>query len=498
MRALVSVSDKTGIVEFCKGLIELGFEIISTGGTAKVLKEQGLKTIDISEVTGFPEMLDGRVKTLHPKIHGGLLALRDNPEHVATCKKHGIEFIDLVVVNLYPFEQTIAKPNVKLEEAIENIDIGGPSMLRSAAKNYRSVGVITDPSDYPIILKELGKNKGKLSDSTKTALAIKVFNKTSCYDQAIYQYLNKSFGGEVQPKESINNIFKLRYGENPHQDAIYYGKPYKQLHGKELSFNNIIDLDAAQNIVADFTDPAIAIIKHTNPCGAAIGKNLAEAYDKAFACDPVSAFGSIIGANKKVDAAVAEKIGSLFVEAVVAPAYDEDALAKLKEKKNIRIIVTDFKIDPIDIKRTNNGYLIQARDEMLTAEKDLQVKTKKSPKLISDLLFAWKICRHVKSNAIVLAKNGATIGVGAGQMSRIDALECAIKKATEHSKDKIKGCVLASDAFFPFRDTVDKAHSAGVLEIIQPGGSVRDEESIKACDEHGIAMVFTGRRHFKH
>jgi phosphoribosylaminoimidazolecarboxamide formyltransferase/IMP cyclohydrolase len=498
MRALVSVSDKTGVVEFCQGLIELGFEIISTGGTAKALKEKGIKTLDISEVTGFPEMLDGRVKTLHPKIHGGLLALRDNPEHVKTCQAHQIDFIDLVVVNLYPFEQTVAKPDVKVEEAIENIDIGGPSMLRSAAKNYRSVGVVTEPADYPVILAELKKNKGKLSDTTRTALAIKVFQKTSTYDNAIFNYLNKTFGGNELPKVSQAKIFKLRYGENPHQDAMYYGKPYNQLHGKELSFNNIIDLDAAQNIVADFAEPAIAIIKHTNPCGAAIGKTLVEAYNKAFACDPVSAYGSIIGANKKVDLALAEKVAELFVEAIIAPAYEEDALNKLKAKKNIRIIITDFKIDPIDMKRTNNGYLIQARDEMTTTEKDLQLKTKKSATMLSDLLFAWKICRHVKSNAIVLAKNGVTLGVGAGQMSRVDALECAIKKAKEHSGDKLKDCVLASDAYFPFRDTVDKAFVIGVKEIIQPGGSVRDEESIKACDEHGMAMVFSGRRHFKH
>lgn len=494
MRALVSVSDKTGIVDFCKGLVELGFEIISTGGTSKTLKEHGIKTMDISEVTQFPEMLDGRVKTLHPKIHGGLLALRNNPEHVETCKKQSIEYIDLVVVNLYPFEQTVAKPDIKLHDAIENIDIGGPSMLRSAAKNYQSVGVITDPADYGKILAELKANKCQLTLKTKEELAVKVFIRTSAYDSAIAAYLSRSLvGTEAGPATQ-----KLRYGENPHQDAVYIGKPYTQLHGKELSFNNIIDIDAAQNIVADFTEPAIAIIKHTNPCGAAIGKTIEEAYDKALACDPVSAFGGIVGVNRTVTVDLAERVAKLFVEVVVAPDYAPEALAKLQEKKNIRLIKTDFSLTGQDIKRTNNGYLVQDRDEMTTTEKDLDLKTTAGPQNLADLLFAWKICRHVKSNAIVLAKDGAAIGVGAGQMSRIDALNCAIRKAQEQNADKIKGCVLASDAFFPFRDVVDTVAKIGVTEIVQPGGSMRDEESIAACNEHGIAMVFTGRRHFKH
>lgn len=498
MRALVSVSDKTGVVEFCKGLVELGFEIISTGGTSKALNDAGIKTMDISDVTNFPEMLDGRVKTLHPKIHGGLLGLRENAEHVKTCKEHGIEWIDLVVVNLYPFEATIAKPDVTLEDAIENIDIGGPSMLRSASKNYQSVGVITEAEDYPKILEELKANKGQLTLETKQQLAIKVFEKTSAYDNAIAGYLNKTINGIDIPTENVKETMTLRYGENPHQDAIYAGQPYNQLHGKELSFNNIIDIDAAQNIVNDFDVPAISIIKHTNPCGAAIGKDLAEAYEKALACDPVSAFGSIIGSNQTVTLALAEKMSSLFVEAIVAPEYDEDALNKLKEKKNLRIIKTDFKVSPNDTKRTNNGYLIQARDEENVGKDQLDLKTKEKPQDLDNLLFAWKICKHVKSNAIVLAKDGATIGVGAGQMSRIDALDCAIKKAKEQNEDKLKGCVLASDAFFPFRDGVDRAHEVGVNEVIQPGGSVRDEESIEACNEHGMAMVFTGIRHFKH
>jgi len=495
MRALISVSDKTGIVEFCQGLAELGFEIISTGGTSKVLKENGLKTIDISDITQFPEMLDGRVKTLHPKIHGGLLALRDNPEHVATCQKHEISFIDLVVVNLYPFEQTIAKPGIELTEAIENIDIGGPSMLRSAAKNYRSVGVITDPADYSAVLAELKENK-ELSLQTKEKLAIKVYGRTASYDKAISDYLNKAL--LQKSMEEPGSAQKLRYGENPHQNAVYIGKPYTQLHGKELSFNNIIDIDAAQNIVADFDEPAVAIIKHTNPCGAAIGSTPEEAYDKALACDPVSAFGGIIGVNRPVSVELAEKVAQLFVEVIVAPDYTPEALAKLKEKKNIRLIKTEFVITGPDVKRTNNGYLVQDRDCMLTEEKDLQLQTKKAPQNIQNLLFAWKICRHVKSNAIVLASGGAAIGVGAGQMSRIDAFDCAVKKAQENNAAKIKDCVLASDAFFPFRDVVDKAAQLGIAEIIQPGGSMRDAESITACEEHGIAMVFTGRRHFKH
>ncbi|MDR1114304.1 MAG: bifunctional phosphoribosylaminoimidazolecarboxamide formyltransferase/IMP cyclohydrolase [Candidatus Margulisbacteria bacterium] len=492
MRALVSVSDKTGIVEFCQGLAGLGCEIISTGGTAKVLKENGVKTLDISEVTGFPEMLDGRVKTLHPKIHGGLLALRDNPEHAAVCQKHGITFIDIVVVNLYPFEQTIAKPDTALAEAIENIDIGGPSMLRSAAKNYRSVTVLTDPKDYAPVLAELRKNK-TVPLEVKEYLAVKVFERTAAYDKAIGDYLNKTL---LHKTPTVTQT--LRYGENPHQNAVYIGKPYTQLHGKELSFNNIIDIDAAQNIVADFTEPAVAIVKHTNPCGAAIGATPEEAYDKALACDPVSAYGGIVGVNRPVSAELAERVAKLFVEVVVAPDFTPDALAKLREKKNIRLIKTDFVYSGPDVKRTNNGYLVQDRDKMLTTEKDLQLQTKKSPQDLRNLLFAWKICRHVKSNAVVLARDGATIGVGAGQMSRIDAFDCAVKKAREHNAEKLSGCLLASDAFFPFRDVVDSAAKIGVQEIIQPGGSVRDAESIAACDEHGLAMVFTGRRHFKH
>jgi phosphoribosylaminoimidazolecarboxamide formyltransferase/IMP cyclohydrolase len=499
MRALISVSDKTGITDLAKELVKLGFELISTGGTSKALKEAGIKVMDISDVTGFPEMLDGRVKTLHPKIHGGLLSLRDNKEHMKTCKEHGIELIDLVIVNLYPFEKTIQKKDVTLEEAIENIDIGGPSMLRSAAKNYRSVGVVTDPADYPLVLQELKDNQGQLTAGTKARLAVKVFAVTSYYDSLIYNYLQEQYKTDtsVLPETMTIGLRKaqdLRYGENPHQTAAYYGSPYNCLQGKELSFNNIIDIDAAAMIVADFTEPAAAIIKHTNPCGAAIGKDIMEAYSKALAADPVSAFGGIVGLNREVTKPLAEKMAELFLEVIVAPSYSAEALTVLSAKKNLRLITTDFSVSGYDLKRTVHGFLVQDRDKMTTTEKDLKVVTKKNPAMLNDLLFAWKICRHVKSNAIVLAKDGVVVGVGAGQMSRIDALELALKK----SRSAPIGTVMASDAYFPFRDCVDKAKAAGIVEIVQPGGSIRDQESVDACNEHGIAMVFTGRRHFKH
>jgi phosphoribosylaminoimidazolecarboxamide formyltransferase / IMP cyclohydrolase len=500
MRALISVSDKTGIVELAKELVTLDFEIISTGGTSKVLKEAGLQTMDISDVTEFPEMLDGRVKTLHPKIHGGLLSLRDNKEHMATCQEHGIELIDLVVVNLYPFEKTIQKENVTLEEAIENIDIGGPSMLRSAAKNYQSVGVVTDPEDYAKVIEELKNNKGKLTKETKEALGIKVFEKTAYYDSVIFNFLNKQKKDQkALPQKMTIPLTKaqdLRYGENPQQKAAYYGKPFEQLQGKELSFNNIIDIDSAAAIVADFKDdkPFVAILKHTNPCGAALGETIEEAYTKALAGDPTSAFGGIVGLNKEVTKELAAKLLEMFLEVIIAPGYSKEALELLETKKNLRLIISDFSSDALDMKRTGHGLLIQDRDEMLTTEKELTIPTNKKPADIENLLFAWKMCRHVKSNAIVLVKDKALLGVGAGQMSRIDALELAIKKAQADTT----GSVMASDAFFPFRDCVDKAKNSGIIEIIQPGGSIRDEESITACNEHEMSMAFTGRRHFKH
>jgi len=501
--ALISVSDKTGIVPFAKVIQKYGYEIISTGGTAKSLKEAGIKTKDISEITEFPEMMDGRVKTLHPKIHGGLLAVRENKEHMSIAKKHAIEMIDLVIVNLYPFEATIQKKGVSLEEAIENIDIGGPSMLRSAAKNHHSVAVVTDPKDYNHIIEEMEKHDGAITQETKKALAVKVFSMTAHYDSLIYHYLNNQYKpGEVfqsqkMPEKitfSYSKAQDLRYGENPHQIAAYYGHPYKQLHGKELSFNNIIDMDAAWAITSDFSEPAVAIVKHTNPCGAAIGKDLSEAYSKALASDPVSAFGGIVSLNKPVDAKTAKKISETFYEIVVAPSFEKEALSILEEKKNLRLIERQFWGEGFDVKRTDAGLLVQTRDEYVENEKDFKVVTKTKPQHMTELVFAMKICRHVKSNAIVLTKDGATIGVGAGQMSRIDSLQNAAKKAGE----KAKGAVLASDAFFPFKDNVDLAAQIGIKEIIQPGGSVRDQESIDACNEYGISMVFTGIRHFKH
>ncbi|MFC1517813.1 bifunctional phosphoribosylaminoimidazolecarboxamide formyltransferase/IMP cyclohydrolase [Candidatus Margulisiibacteriota bacterium] len=499
MRALISVSDKTGIEELAKELVAMDFEIISTGGTSKALKKAGLNVKDISDITGFPEMLDGRVKTLHPKIHGGLLSLRANKEHMQTVEEHGIGLIDLVIVNLYPFEKTIQKEKVTLEEAIENIDIGGPSMLRSAAKNYQSVGVVTDPSDYPVVIKELKENNGQLTKETKEKLAVKVFEQTSYYDGLIFNYLKGQYsnGSEPMPEKfalSLPKAQELRYGENPHQKAAYYGKPYKQLQGKELSFNNIIDIDAAAMIVADFKEPAATVIKHTNPCGAATDKDIFKAYEKALAGDPVSAFGGIVGLNREVPEELAAKLVELFLEVIVAPSFSKEALKILKEKKNLRLIETDFTQAPYDIKRTVHGLLVQDRDEMTTTKKDLKTVTNTKSKDTDNLLFAWKMCRHVKSNAIVLAKDSALLGVGAGQMSRIDSLELAIKK----SRSDTKGSVMASDAFFPFRDCVDKAKEAGITEIIQPGGSKRDQESIDACNEHKIAMLFTGKRHFKH
>jgi phosphoribosylaminoimidazolecarboxamide formyltransferase/IMP cyclohydrolase len=483
MRALISVSDKTGIVELAKVLNELKWEIISTGGTAKVLKEHQIPVKDISEITGFPEMMDGRVKTLHPKVHGGLLALRENPEHMRTIKEHEIGLIDLVVVNLYPFEQTVAKPNVSEEDAIENIDIGGPSMIRSAAKNFHSVGVVTDPADYPLVIEELKKHKNSLTPETKRMLAQKAFTRTAFYDLAIATYLNPS---------------PLRYGENPHQKATYLGKPYTQLHGKELSFNNILDIDAAVGIVLDFHEPAVAIVKHNNPCGVALGSDTVIAYEKALACDPVSAFGGIVSVNREVDVALAEKMAALFLEVIVAPGFSAEARKILDKKQNLRLIVLDPEQSPWDYKKTARGFLAQERDQMATTADDLKVVSQKAPGNLHDLMFAWKVCRHVKSNAIVLVKDEQTIGIGAGQMSRVDALDVALMKAREHSAAKLAGCVLASDAFFPFRDVVDKAVHAGVCEIVQPGGSIRDEESIQACNEHKIAMAFTGKRHFKH
>jgi len=518
-RALISVSDKTGIEDFVKVLSELGVEILSTGGTAKKIKDLGLPVKDVSEYTGFPEMMNGRVKTLHPKIHGGLLALRNNDAHMDQAKKHDIEMIDMVVVNLYPFEKTVSKEDVKMEEAIENIDIGGPSMLRSAAKNYKSVAVITNPNRYTDIIKELKENGGSLSEDTLTDLAVEVFERTSSYDNAIYNYLNTvtnlAAQGEKTFPEIENLTFKkgqdLRYGENPHQKAAFYKEVNtsesgicnaKQLQGKALSFNNIIDLDSAIEIVKEFDEPAASVIKHTNPCGAAIASSLGEAYIDALDCDRTSAFGSIVGFNGKVDKKLAEVVmkEADFVECIIAPSFDEAAKKIFAQKKNLRLLeIPGFKKTSrkqMDYKKVVGGLLIQDIDLKMVDKKDLKVvtKTKPSSKELESLYFGWKIVKHVRSNAIVLCSGTKTVGIGAGQMSRVDSVIIASRKAG----NKAKGTTLASDAFFPKADAIEQAHKAGVKAIIQPGGSIKDNEVIDACNEYGIAMVFTGMRHFKH
>jgi phosphoribosylaminoimidazolecarboxamide formyltransferase/IMP cyclohydrolase len=512
-RALISVSDKQGLVDFARELSKMGVEIISTGGTKKTLVEAGINAIDISEITGFPEMLDGRVKTLHPVIHGGLLALREKKEHMETIKKHNIKPIDMVVVNLYPFKEVIKKPNIKLEEVIENIDIGGPSMIRSAAKNAQSVAVITDKNDYPRIIEEL-KNGG-IKDETLNYLRVKAYRTTADYDAYISDYLGNKILNETLPERIIISADKkqeLRYGENPHQKAAFYYFPgyeeagpanAQQLHGKELSFNNIFDMDAALNIVKVFDEPAAVIIKHANPCGVAISDDITDAYVKAYEADSLSAFGGICALNRKCTSGIAEKIDKMFMEVIVAPDYEEKALEILTKKKNIRIMKINLtknidikSIRAMDMRKVTGGLLVQEMDTLCVKPENLVVKTKLQPteKQLKDLLFAWKVVKFVKSNAIVIAKDGVAIGIGPGQTNRVGAVNIAIKNAGEKAKD----AVLASDAFFPFRDNVDEAAKAGIKAIIQPGGSIKDEESIKAADEHGIAMVFTGIRHFKH
>jgi phosphoribosylaminoimidazolecarboxamide formyltransferase/IMP cyclohydrolase len=505
-RALISVYDKMGIATFAQELSELGIEILSTGGTAKLLQKEGIKVKEVSDYTGFPEILDGRVKSLHPKIHGGILAKRDNEKHVKQIKKLGIDFIDMVVINLYPFEEIIKKPNVSLEEVIENIDIGGPTILRSASKNYQDVAVISSPEDYDTVIKELKENKGSLSLETLKRLAVKVFDYTCRYDSAISTELNKRFGIKkdafplrVSPK--WERLQELRYGENSHQKVAFYGedkeKDFEQLGGKELSFNNILDLDAAWTAAQDFEDPAAVVIKHTNPCGLACDKNLLQAYRKAHACDPVSAFGSVVSFNRKVSKDVAEEITRTFVEAVIAPGYEKDTLKVFQSKKDLRVIkMTQVSTEQMDLRCALNGYLIQDKDYFRVAKKDMKVVTQVKPteNQWKDLLFAWKVVKNVKSNAVVLCKDSRTIGVGAGQMSRIDSMKLALSKTCESPK----GTVLASDAFFPFSDVVEEAHKAGVVAIIQPGGSKRDQDSIDVCNKYGISMVFTGERHFRH
>ncbi len=514
-RALISVSDKTGVVEFSKALADYGVEILSTGGTAKLLRDAGLTVKDVSEFTGFPEMLDGRVKTLHPKVHGGLLGIRSNPEHQAKMQEHGIQPIDLVVVNLYPFEATVAKPDCSLEDAIENIDIGGPTMLRSAAKNNRDVTVLVDCKDYQPVLDEMAASGGIVSEKTNFRLAVKVYQHTAAYDGAISNWLGARLGDAVveYPETFTLQVKKaqdLRYGENPHQSAAFYVDPgvtepcvsnAVQLQGKELSFNNIIDLDAAIETVKEFNGkPAAVIIKHTNPCGVALGDSPLNAYLKARECDPVSAFGGIVGFNRQVDADAARELTSTFLEAVIAPGYTQEALDIFTAKKNVRVmqvpLLGDHAQTGYDMKRVVGGLLLQGRDLGMVAATDCRVVTKRTPSAteLAALDFAWRVCKRVKSNAIVFTNNDQTVGIGAGQMSRVDSSKIAVQKALL----PIKGTVLASDAFFPFRDGVDAAAEAGVTAIIQPGGSVRDEEVIQAANEHGIAMIFTNMRHFRH
>ncbi len=539
-RALISVSDKTGIVDFARELSDLNVEIISTGGTAKALRDAGLDVRDISDVTGFPEMMDGRVKTLHPRVHGGLLALRDNPEHVAAMQEHGIEPIDMVVVNLYPFAETIARQGVTREEAIEQIDIGGPAMIRSAAKNAQDVAVVVGPSSYQNIIYEMRSRDGALSLATRKRLAREAFQQTALYDMVVSSYLSseevpdraegimtfgggvgdatvpadiaeefsvEEFQGQLPDRETwtIGKMANLRYGENPHQLAALYQMTVRGgianaevLAGKEMSFNNYVDADAAAALVNDFDQTACAIIKHTNPAGVGIGETAAQAYMKALATDPVSAFGGIVAFNRQVDAEAAQEVIKIFTEVVIAPGYDEPALEIMKTKKNLRVLrLEQGKAGKkLEFRQISGGMLVQTADDHKLDPQQLKVVTERQPteEELQALLFAWIVCKHTKSNAIVYARPDQTVGVGAGQMSRVDSVKIGAMRALI----PVGGSVLASDAFFPFRDGIDEAAKHGITAVIQPGGSVRDDEAIAAANEHGLAMVFTGVRHFKH
>ena len=513
-RAILSVTDKTGLVEFARKLAGLGVELISTGGTAKLLRDSGVSVKDISELTGFPEMLDGRVKTLHPKVHGGILHRRENPSHRTAVAEHGIEAIDMVVVNLYAFEKTAAKPGVPFEDLIENIDIGGPSMIRSAAKNFQDVAVVTSPADYDAIAEEMAKSGGELSSVTKWRLAQKAFATTAAYDSAIASTLERvSANGHFEfhseagfppnLRLSFQKVMDLRYGENPHQKAAMYSDSSgrgvangRQIQGKELSYNNIVDLQAAWELAQEFDETVCAIIKHTNPCGTATGKTLAEAYKKALECDPVSAFGGVIGVNRTVDGDAAEEMAKLFLEVIAAPAFDDAAKAKFAGKKNLRLVEIANAPQKWVLKNVSGGILVQDADVRPLGEADLKVVTKRQPTAEEKraLLFAWKVAKHVKSNAILYARDGQTVGVGAGQMSRVDSCKIGAMKAVL----PLKGTVAASDAFFPFPDGVEEIAKVGATAIIQPGGSVRDQEVIEAADRLGLAMIFTGVRHFRH
>jgi phosphoribosylaminoimidazolecarboxamide formyltransferase / IMP cyclohydrolase len=516
-RAILSVTDKTGLVDFARKLSSLGIELISTGGTAKLLRDSGTAVKDISDLTGFPEMLDGRVKTLHPKVHGGILHRRENPAHTAAIAEHGILPIDMVVVNLYAFEKTAAKPSVAFEELIENIDIGGPSMIRSAAKNFHDVAVVTSPTDYQDVAEELARTGGALSLETKWRLAQKAFATTAAYDSAIASTLERisipaDFHLAPQDKDeafpqtlrlSFRKTLDLRYGENPHQKAAMYSDGSgvgvanaRQIQGKELSYNNIVDLQAAWDLAQEFDEPVCTIIKHTNPAGTATGKTLAEAYKRALECDPVSAFGGVIGVNRPIDGEAAEEMHKLFLEVIAAPAFDEAAKARFATKKNLRLVEVKAAPQKWTLKNVSGGILLQDADVRPLQDIDLKVVTQRppTPEETRALLFAWKVCKHVKSNAIVYAREGQTVGVGAGQMSRVDSAKIGAMKA----QLPLKGTVAASDAFFPFPDGVEEIAKAGATAIIQPGGSQRDPEVIAAADRLGLAMLFTGVRHFRH
>jgi phosphoribosylaminoimidazolecarboxamide formyltransferase/IMP cyclohydrolase len=518
-RALISVSDKKGLIEFAAGLHNLGVEIISTGGTATALRNAGIEAGDVADITGFPEMMDGRVKTLHPRIHGALLAIRDNPEHVEAMATHGIKPIDMVVVNLYPFQQTVTRSGVTVEEAVEQIDIGGPSMIRSAAKNYADVAVVISPDSYEQLLEELRASGGALSLATRQRMARSAFARTAEYDSAIAKYLETSFPDISQRSQAsaaepglpqaidlkLTKQADLRYGENPHQRAALYGAEGRQglasaelLGGKEMSFNNYIDTEAALDLVMEFDAPACAIIKHTNPAGVATGATLEEAYRKALATDPVSAFGGIVAFNSIVDADAAAAVTEIFTEVIVAPDFTGEAVEKLRRKKNLRIVKVQAIGSQSELlySTISGGMLVQTADDLKISEDSLRVVTEHSPSEseLRSLLFAWTVCKHTKSNAIIYAREGQTVGVGAGQMSRVDSVKIGAMRA----QLPLSGSVLASDAFFPFRDGLDEAAKHGITAVIQPGGSVRDEEVIQAANEHGLAMVFTGVRHFKH
>jgi phosphoribosylaminoimidazolecarboxamide formyltransferase / IMP cyclohydrolase len=513
-RAILSVTDKTGLIDFARKLSALGVELVSTGGTAKLLRDSGIGVRDISDLTGFPEMLDGRVKTLHPKVHGGILHRRADNAHRAAVAEHGIQPIDMVVVNLYAFEKTAAKPGVRVDELIENIDIGGPSMIRSAAKNFQDVAIVTSPADYDAIAEELARSAGELSPETKWRLAQKAFATTAAYESAISSTLERVHPNghfELLTESALpptlrlrfNKVMDLRYGENPHQKAAMYSDGSSsgvanahQLQGKELSFNNIVDLQAAWDLAQEFDDPFCAIIKHTNPAGAATGKTLAQAYKKALECDPISAFGGVIGVNCEIDGEAAEEMAKLFLEVIAAPSFATAAKEKFAGKKNLRLVEVAGAPQERILKNISGGILVQDTDHRPLTESDLKVVTRRSPMPEEKraLLFAWKVCKHVKSNAILYARDGQTLGVGAGQMSRVDACKIGAMKAVL----PLKGSVAASDAFFPFPDGVEEIAKVGATAIIQPGGSVRDAEVVAAADRLGLAMIFTAVRHFRH